>query len=115
MYAARRKTGHKTTRAPRWWVWLAYEAQEYGGPEEGGWWYDTTTPARDDVHYCAIPCRDKAQALRKMRALRHIIELRGYNHGKRKPWSAASRGDWLTAEYASRRPHTTPTRRPHYE
>lgn len=115
MYAARRKTGHKTTRAPRWWVWLAYEEQEYGGREEGGWWYEATTPAVDAPQYVSIGCRTKEQALRKMRQLFRTIDKRGLNDGKRAVWSVLSRGDWLTVKMAQRRPHRTPTRRPRYE
>lgn len=32
------------TRPAEWWSVAVYErGREYGGPEEGGWWYDTAT------------------------------------------------------------------------
>lgn len=115
MYAARRKTGHKTTRAPRWWVWLAYADQEYGGPEEGGWWYEATAPATDLPQYQPVAFHKRQRALREVNRVRRMIDKHQLNEGKRPTWSVLSRGDWLVAEMAPSRPHRTPTRRPHYE
>lgn len=115
MYAARRKTRKSAARRPRFWVWLAYTEQCYGGPEEGGWWYDATQPAKDHPSYVVTACRDKSRALAEFRRLQDRIGDKGLNYGKRKPWSVLSEGDWLTVQMAPSRPHCTPTRHPHYE
>jgi hypothetical protein len=36
-----RKVGHHSNRPAKWWSVAVYTAERaYGGPEEGGWWYD---------------------------------------------------------------------------
>jgi len=35
----------------------------YGGPEEGGWWFDCGIPAREHARYCRV-FRSRAKAIR---------------------------------------------------
>lgn len=86
----------------------------YGGPEEGGWWYDTYEPATDDWNTDPPPhghfeTEDEAEAA--YHKLREWCEME--NATRRPPSSAASEGHFVVkleawpAEFM-------PKRKPHY-
>jgi len=70
----------------------------YGGPEEGGWWYDRFEPLR----FWWVPARSADRFERHVRA--HVAKL---NRGRREISSVLSEG-----RYALRHGHETATRRP---
>ncbi len=88
--------------------------RDYGGPEEGGWWYDTYTPADGDWdetpprygHFTSVEEAEKA-----------MVELRAWcereNSNRRSPSSVASEGHFC-ARLESWPPEPMPARRPHY-
>lgn len=86
----------------------------YGGSEEGGWWYDTYTPADGDWDTEPPPhghLGSPEAAKAAMEALHQWCEQE--NRGRRSPSSMASEGHFVVlleawpAEYS-------PAQRPHY-
>jgi len=85
-------------------VTVTLEDKAYGGPEEGGWWYDVSDPI--EKHYCA-----------NLSVLRRVIErvTREFDNTGRYPiHSVLSEGIfqvWIGDEI----PEAYPACRPHYE
>ena len=112
MYKARSKTRANAKRRPLFYVWAAYGSQEYGGPEEGGWFYDASEPLTGSDRW-VVKCLSAKKASKAFRLMRkRMIEL---NAGKRPPWSARPARDWLVAEMSAKPPHSLPTVIPRYE
>lgn len=86
----------------------------YGGPEEGGWWYDTYTPVDGDwmnepPPYGHFRTEDEAE-----KALVKLIEwCEEENKSRRSPSSVASEGHFV-ARLESWPAEPIPARRPHY-
>jgi hypothetical protein len=87
--------------------------QAYGGPEEGGWYYD-----------CGEPCKELADLTRVIknrnaawRYFKRMVKLSGeLNQGKREVWSVLYDGDRVTAVMQKgTKPYAWPEERPHYE
>jgi hypothetical protein len=82
--------------------------QEYGGPEEGGWWYDTGERVTDPV---AFATRDEAVAYAD--TLRP--EVAEMNEGRYRPSSVMCNG-WFAVEWhRDESPEFYPAERPYYE
>lgn len=88
----------------------------YGGPEEGGWWYDTYSPIDGDSDWDADPPRhghfdSEEYASKAMEAI--LVWCNDQNSRRRLSNSMASEGHFVAvleswpAEYS-------PARRPHY-
>ena len=100
-----------------YYVWVAYVDQAYGGPEEGGWWYDVGVPVMrgeedsplDVVQY--FDNKDDANEARE--ALRDLVRVA--NEERHNPGSVLSSGDWLEVQLTEHSPKAWPETRPHYE
>lgn len=77
--------------------------QGYGGPEEGGWWYDITTPV------CCIPVIDAGSAIKAIELLSTIAEHR---YGGRDRWRDGTDASIYFDDSAAKH---EPEERPHYE
>lgn len=104
----------------RFWVGLAYEGQNYGGPEEGGWYYPTFEPTDGKWEY-TLPYsvrkprhfRSQAVALAYVKKVQKMVDKA--NKGRRKPWSSLYTGGYLAVQfYEYMKPHYQPRRRPYY-
>ena len=99
-----------------WYVHKYHEYQEYGGPEEGGWYYDVREPVRDDEWTPPI-FTDEEEAFAKCR------ELYAEEYARRKeeePYEYTSVLSHRCTFYAfdcttESMPYSSPTVRPHYE
>ena len=81
----------------------------YGGPEEGGWWYDTGR---------FIRCRGiyTESYLAKTRQLQiEEEEMPERRKGLRSPGSVLSTGEWPIVVYEDHPGRDYPRERPHYE
>lgn len=95
------------------WIVAVYDAAlAWGGPEEGGWWYDTGSLVRIVK---ITPSEEKAYAY--ARGLNARLESRkiGPNEGKREKSSVLSDGVFEAHVYADNAPDHFPAVRPHYE
>lgn len=86
----------------------------YGGPEEGGWWYDTGYPGKPRDNDPALATKyfeNKQDAY----AYRDQMEkaLEPYNEGRRPISSVISEGIWRVCVEEGP-PHEWPVGRPHY-
>ncbi len=81
----------------------------YGGPEEGGWWYDTGELVRIHRAY-KDPDRAAAKATRMNGLLNATI-----NKGRREISSVLSEGRYHAEVWENRPLAFYPERRPHYE
>jgi hypothetical protein len=80
----------------------------YGGPEEGGWWYDTGDLVRV---IRTTPSENKAYEL----AGRLNGHLRRLNYGRRPVSSVLSDGVYRAQVWSDLPPKFYPETRPHYE
>ncbi len=87
-------------------------AQQYGGPEEGGWWYDTGSLVRLMASF-----RSEDAACAYARRLNNKLDSRkvGPNQGKREYTSVVSDGEYRAMVFDDYCPKGFPDRRPHYE
>lgn len=84
----------------------------WGGPEEGGWWYDAGSLARIVRLF-----RNADQAYLYARRLNKKLESRTYgpNQGKREKSSVISDGVYEAHVCQDHVPQFYPAERPHYE
>ena len=92
---------------PRWYVNEYEERRRYGGPEEGGWWFDAG-------HY--ITCHGaypfRSMAVRRWRRLQsYVADLRADRH---KPGNVLCSG-WPVLYVENAPGASWPDRRPRYE
>lgn len=108
-----------TGQTPDFWTVAVYLIDRaYGGPEEGGWWYDCGEPVtyRLDGIEIGELCRlfaDRSEA----RAWRAELQTKldnGPNKGRREISSVLSEGMYA-AELREGYPKPWPEQRPHYE
>lgn len=88
--------------------------RRYGGPEEGGWWYDAGDPIDDDPDLpspVVTATRDEAYAA--MRIMRDTLDAT-VNVGRREKSSVLSDGVY-EAHVSPGYPRSFPEDRPHYE
>lgn len=95
-------------------VAIGLEDRAYGGPEEGGWWYDTFEPLDEYAHMTKIVITAE-EAYRHRDELRQWIVSEKLNEGRRPTSSVLSEGQYDVHVYRGRYPHYVPERRPHYE
>lgn len=95
------------------WIVAVYNAElGYGGPEEGGWWFDTGELVRI-VRTTAGEDRAYAYA-RKLNSKLRSREF-GPNKGRRDKSSVLSDGFYEAMVYRDNAPKSFPDHRPHYE
>ena len=82
--------------------------KDYGGPEEGGWYYDVGHP----VKVMPVP-RDRAKRL--LARVRERLASINRNDRRRPGWSVLSTGDYLEAWVEDYPGREYPERRPTYE
>ena len=81
----------------------------YGGPEEGGWWYDTGEMVRI---IRTLKDEDRAETFAtRMNSLLNAT----VNMGRRDISSVLSEGRYYAEVHENIAPHHYPERRPHYE
>ena len=84
----------------------------YGGPEEGGWWYNAGSLVRVVKVF-----RSEDRAFEYCRRLNQRLNSRvfGPNQGKREYTSVLSEGELRADVYENMAPAGSPEVRPHYE
>lgn len=106
-----------TDITPMLYVNLYLYDREYGGPEEGGWWYDTYSPVTSDngdwdtapPRYGLLPTVEEAE-----KAMRELMEwCSTENSTRRSPSSVISEGHYC-AKLEAWPAEPMPARRPHY-
>jgi hypothetical protein len=102
------------TKEPRYYTVRVYlQDQSYGGPEEGGWYYQTGEFAWEFVRY------SRRFATRKMAALYAGLvnkeTLAGVNEGRPSTGSVLSRGKYVAEVWGEEAPLSYPAKKPHYE
>ena len=95
------------TTEPTFYVNEYLTNRAYGGPEEGGWWYDTATFVQ-----CHGSCPDREEALDLLDTLG--CELERAREGLHDPGSVLCTG-WPDIRIERRPGADYPTRRPRYE
>lgn len=92
------------------WVVAAYELdRHYGGPEEGGWWYNS-----GELRRVLKVCHREDEAYRLARRLNKIIGK--MQEGRPNIYSMAYQGGQIGIEvYRYKAPEFYPEERPHYE
>jgi hypothetical protein len=95
-----------------WIVAVYHTALRWGGPEEGGWWYDAGSLARITRVF-----RHEERAYAYSRRLNAKLRNRTYgpNQGKREKSSAASDGVYEALVWEQHAPKGFPDVRPRYE
>jgi hypothetical protein len=94
----------------RYSVAVYQEDMAYGGPEEGGWWYDAGELTDYPVRYF----RGEEAAYRHARRLNHWLH-RLINRHRREYSSVISDGRLVAEVHANHPPGHYPAQRPHYE
>jgi hypothetical protein len=95
------------------WIVAVYDtALAYGGPEEGGWWYDTGSLVRIVF---ATPSEDAAYSYSRKLNNRLRSRVFGPNQGRRDKSSVLSDGFFEACVYQDHAPKGYPDVRPHYE
>ena len=87
-------------------------ALAYGGPEEGGWWYDRGELVRT---VRVFPSQERAYAYSRRLNRRLQSRAFGPNQGKREKSSVLSDGEFEAHVHENHAPASYPDRRPHYE
>lgn len=108
--------------APFWTVAIYLVDQAYGGPEEGGWWYQTgerVDHALDGFNpnlLLTVFHGDRAedQAVYFSGAIQKLLDA-GPNAGRRDISSVLSTGRYQAQVHNGHPPQHYPERRPHYE
>lgn len=90
-------------------VGLYLHNRAYGGPEEGGWWYDTSSLQGDVLTFTSYE-----EALRTMRLLNSNLKTTGVNAGRDNN-SVNSEGVYQYCAFTGQAPPGTPRVVPHYE
>jgi hypothetical protein len=87
----------------------------YGGPEEGGWWYDCGQLV-DPTEPLLAPTYHTLSVDAVAKALQVNIELdKTLNKGRRPISSVLSEGQFAALVHVGHPPQNYPTTRPHYE
>lgn len=97
---------------PRW-VNVYEMSQEYGGPEEGGWWYDSGEPVESRRYVCTSATAEEHRQVRQAE-LDNASEDDGGNKGRPQYSHSNSRGRasvYVEDHFA----RFFPKSRPHYE
>lgn len=100
-----------------WWVHKRHISQQYGGPEEGGWWYDHQSPISPDSEVYMAPeyFNNVADAINRCLNL-HVAEVERRSAMNIKYTSVLShREDFFTYGVYETPVPAPSTQRPHYE
>ena len=103
------------------WVGLYLNDRTWGGPEEGGWWYDCGVLVTDHAVYAEIGVMPSchmtlAAALSACAAVEDAIEKAELNRGRRSTSSVLSTGRYEAMWWdEATLPARCPAVRPHYE
>jgi hypothetical protein len=88
----------------------------YGGPEEGGWYFDAGVPSTEyAVHTRFFPETDTEAIDAYVEELRALVDKVNHDEGRRSPSSVLSNSDYLAVETCEGFPTAYPTHRPRYE
>ncbi len=82
--------------------------QAYGGPEEGGWWFDCGEPVR------SFPVVTRRRADRLEAMVQRIADHRNKT-GRRRPPSSVLCDGWYVVRTEATPAAAYPAERPHYE
>lgn len=83
--------------------------RSYGGPEEGGWWYDTGNLVRTVKTF-----RNEQSAINYCRRFNETLD-KTLNRGRREISSVLSTGRYAAEIWDNYAPRYYPERRPYYE
>lgn len=100
----------------RWYIHKHDIAQEYGGPEEGGWWYNTGIPVEDwnPVHHAYDNEEDAYAVSRALNEAEYLRQEAEEDYEFTSVLSYKSTHYSYTVEDHPI-PYSFPERRPHYE
>ena len=88
----------------------------YGGPEEGGWYFNTGVPSEEfAVHTKFFPEDATEEIEAYTNHLREFVNEINKTENRRHPSSVLSEGDYLSVEISEGYPKAYPETRPHYE
>ena len=88
--------------------------KQYGGPEEGGWWYSTYEPI-DQLAWMTKIVLTSEEARSAKTELERVIVDKEFNKGRRPVSSVLSTGQYVAVIFPGTYPEYLPTSRPHYE
>ena len=100
-------------RAPRYTVAVFMIDRAWGGPEEGGWWFDYGAPADDEYRSYTRRFTSNEAAVQYCVALQHTV-IEEANKGRHPISSMISDGEYR-AFVCEGDPTPFPEHRPHYE
>lgn len=86
--------------------------KQYGGPEEGGWWYDVGEPVPEHAEW-TLYFERWASANRYAEGMNSLL-CKKLNEGRHEPGSVLCEG-WYQAIPMEGEPRAYPETRPHYE
>jgi hypothetical protein len=88
--------------------------KEFGGPEEGGWWYSTYEPVKSYAHMTRVYKTHNEAVLYQFKLKKEIILL-GLNDDRRSVDSVLSDGEVVAYITENEYPCHLPKERPYYE
>jgi hypothetical protein len=98
---------------PKFWIHKHSVSLEYGGPEEGGWWYTAGIP----TDFALGPITDEEDAYEQCRNLNHLERERQEREEQYNFTSVLAKMsvhyEYSVEEFAT--PRAFPEARPHYE
>ena len=99
----------------KWYVTIYVTDRAYGGPEEGGWWYNFGVPSDDPNHLkLQRTFGQGSDAENYMHGLDETVGQMNKDEGRRRPSSVLCNG-WLEAILTEGPPKPYPEVIPHYE
>jgi hypothetical protein len=109
----------ETPVATLYWVGLFLQDKAYGGPEEGGWWYNCGQLVTDPEFYTQLGMlpqafTDSEQASAYCREMNEARNRVGLNEGRRDIDSVLSEGVYGAEVHEDILPPYYPARKPHY-
>lgn len=97
-----------------WSVAPYHVSREYGGPQEGGWWFDSGHPLSGQDFPPPVITADIQEARQACEAMQAILDGLNKEHGNRDRYSVLSDGEY-EARIEDGYPVPFPPERPHYE
>jgi hypothetical protein len=101
--------------APKWWYLNLYLTNRaYGGPEEGGWWYDYYCPEQlPDVAPCYGPFATEEEARTKREEIKPLLDI--HNGDRRSDVNSVISDGCYVLLIEGHLPKHQPETKPHYE
>lgn len=87
---------------------LYLDDRAYGGPEEGGWWFDCGEPVR------SFGFHTRSRAARWLPRIQRLADAKNKAERRREPSSVICEG-WYAARIEDAPAANYPAQRPHYE